>query len=148
MKKIIKSIFMLLLVTILLTGCSKGEKLNTPVAIDSEEIIITVLSSETGTINKELSHANGEYIKVKVSIENKGTEEYSWNNFWNFKLGKEVAAITMEDDELPNEIAAGTEQTGYIYFKTTSAKILTYYTSPKATSNTDSEVITYTFNIK
>lgn len=149
MKKIfIKNIVLVLVGVLLLTGCSNAEKINTPITIDGEDIVITVLSSEKASINDELSLANGEYVKVKVSIENKGKEEYTWNNYTDFALGDEVAAITMQDDELPNKVAAGTTETGYIYFSTTNSKVLTYYSNPKAVSNDEIEVIAYTFNIE
>lgn len=73
----------------------------------------------------ELSLANGEYTKVKLTIENYGDKEYSWN-FLNFSLdGKTPDSLTLGlSDIIETDIAPGTKETGYIYFPVTDSTLL------------------------
>lgn len=92
----------------------------------TKNIKITILGSEKVKVDEgELSLANGEYTKVKLTIENYGDKEYSWN-FLNFSLdGKTPDSLTLGlSDIIETDIAPGTKETGYIYFPVTDSTLL------------------------
>ena len=143
MKKFLKFGLLFIVLTVALTGCGNGAaKLNKTVDIESDSIKITVLGSEQVTVDdSEFSSVNGEYIKVKLSIENYGNETYGWSTL-DFKLGDEIASFgaVVLPDLIKIEIASGETETGYIYFPVTDSDELTY----TATNLTDKA----TFKIK
>lgn len=122
------SFIVVLLVCVFLTGCSKVTKLNETVEIKNDKVKVTVLESQNVTIdNGELSLANGDYTKVKISIENIGNETYSWTSL-NFELGEEGPSLNTlaESDALPMEVSASETITGYLYFPKTDSNVLIY----------------------
>lgn len=131
-KRIIISLLMITF-CMFLTGCSKVLKLNEQADIKADSIKLTVLESEKATINQgELALANGDYIKVKVTIENYGNETYTWNTL-NFSLGGEIPSLKTltQPDILQDEIAPGQTATGYIYFNDNNSSKLTYTSKTK-----------------
>ena len=121
-------VIVLLFACFLLTGCSNAVELNKEVEVKIDGVKITVLGSYDDVVDEgELSIRNGDYTKVKVSIENTLDDNYSWTVL-NFQLGEETPslnALTM-DDALPLEVENGETMTGYIYFNKTDADTLTY----------------------
>ena len=82
----------------------KSTKLNETVDIKEDSIKLTVLGSEKFTINRPAleidgfsmeNSSNGDYIKVKISIENYGMDPYLFSAT-TFYLGKEpISLVTM-----------------------------------------------------
>lgn len=110
-------------------------KLGNAKDIKADSIKMTVLSSENVTIDEgSLSLANGNYTKVKIKIENYGTQTYNWNTM-NFSLGDEPIAMTTvtQSDLLKEEILPGETATGYIYFEQTNKTLLKYVAIGNAT---------------
>lgn len=133
-----------------LTGCSKTIKLNKTATIKTDSIKITILESEKVTINEgELSLANGEYIKVKMKLENYGNETYTWTTL-NFSLGDEIPSLNAlaESDVLKTDISAGETATGYIYFPVTDSNKLTYTSKMEAVGNGTAKIEKIEFKIK
>ena len=127
MKKILITTFIIFMSLITL-GCSKIAKVNQTVNIKRDNIKMTVLGSEDVVINNEgLSLSNGEYTKVKLSIENYGNKTFKWSLI-NFMLGDNTPSIkaVAEDDFLKAEIEAGKTVTGYLYFTKTNETKLSY----------------------
>lgn len=160
MKKIIIIIILVFLVlggTIIIINNS-AIKLNKTTNIKEDKIKLTVLGSEQITINKPAletngitweNEANSDYIKVKVSIENYGSETYNFNAM-SFYLEKEpIALITMnEEDWIAQEIKPGEIVSGYIYFAAINSNKMTYYTHMEATSENNVKESKYIFKIK
>ena len=125
-------------------------KLGNTEDIKADSIKITVLSSEDVSIDEgELSLANGNYTKVKIKIENYGTQTYEWG-LLNFSLGDEpIAGTTLtQSDLLKEKIAAGETATGYIYFEQTNESLLEYISSAVAVDENTLEVKKAYFRIK
>ena len=132
-----------------LSGCSKSKKLNETATIKTDSIKLTVLESEKVKIDEgKLSLANGEYIKVKMSLENYGTETFTWT-LLNFSLGDEIPSLNTlsQPDILKNDISSGETATGYIYFPVTDSKKLTYTSKMEAVSQDKVKVEKVEFNI-
>ena len=128
MKKRTLILSFLLFICLILTGCSSAVKLNKTVTISKDKIKLTVLESERVTIDKgDMYLGNGEYIKVKVTVENIGDDVYSWSAT-SFSLGDELASLLplSEPDILAAEIEPGKSATGYVYFPVTDSDKLTY----------------------
>lgn len=120
--------FSLLVLLFVCVGCTKTMGLDEMFEVEADNIKIKVLDFEDVTVDDgELSIANGDYTKVKVSIENIGDSKYSWT-ILNFSLGdEEVALNTLGlEDALPLEVEDGETITGYVYFSKTNASKLTY----------------------
>ena len=118
--------------------------------IKTDSIKITVLASEDVTIDEgELSLANGDYTKVRIKIENYGTQTYEWG-LLNFFLGDEsIAGTTVtQSDLLKEEIAAGETATGYIYFEQTDESLLEYITHASAIDENTIEAKKVYFKVK
>lgn len=132
----------------ILSGCSKVMKLNETATVDTDKIKITVLGSEKVKIDDDMSIANGEYVKVKMTIENYGNSTYSWSSL-NFSLGDEMVSLNTlgQSDILKSDIEAGETATGYIYFDTTDANKLTYTSNSDVTGD-KAKVETVEFKIK
>lgn len=126
MKKRFLFAFVAVVACLFLAGCgsSKTYGLNEKATSNNDNINITVLGVEDVTINEgELSISNGDYTKVKLTIENTGSEKYTWTSL-NFSLGdnvEDLKALT-QDDYLSTTIEAGKSETGYIYFPKTDSK--------------------------
>ena len=129
---------------------SKTIALGETTAIKSENIEITVLSSEKDTIEDEtgLLVIAGDYTKVKVKIKNNGSSDYSWEDAWSFTLDNNNTAFIEQDDSLPGTIKAGATETGYIYFKYTDADIMEYWTDPQVVGKEETKISKYYFKIK
>lgn len=123
-------------------------KLNETATIEKDKIKITVLGSEKVNINKELSIANGDYTKVKIAIENYGTDTYSWS--YNFSLGDEMVALNTlsEEDNLQADIAPGETATGYLYFPVTDETILEYVSHTQVNDDASASASKTYFKIK
>ena len=148
-KKLLVTIFVLFL-CLIVTGCSKTMKINETANIKMDSIKLTVLGSEKVNIDEgELSLGNGEYIKVKMTIENYGSEKYTWT-LLNFSLGDEIPSLTVstESDTLKTDISAGETATGYIYFPVTDSNILTYTSKMETVSSDKVKVEKVKFKIK
>ena len=147
MKKKMVFAFIAIFACLLLTGCgSKTYGLNEKATSKSDNISITVLGVEDVTINEgELSLSNGDYTKVKLTIENTGSDAYTWTSL-NFMLGEKSESFTAltQSDYLPTTVEAGQSITGYIYFDKTDAKEFKFI-SYSLTSGSQ-EIIT--FNLK
>ena len=146
MKKKIFITIITVLLCIVVSGCSTGSiKLNETTDIKDNKIKLTVLGSEKVKIDEgELSVANGDYIKVKMSIENYGSETYTWT-LLNFSLGEEMPSLTTagQDDYIASDVNSGQTITGYMYFPVTESDKLIYYS--KVIGNDSNS--TYEFNI-
>ncbi len=148
-----KKIMIMLLVVftgIMLTGCSKTIKLNEVTDVKSDSIKLTILGSENETINDgNLSLANGDYTKVKMTIENYGTEKYSWS-LLNFSLEGDVPSLKVlsRSDVIKDEIKPGETATGYIYFPASNKTKLTYTSSASKVDNGNVKVEKFVFSIK
>lgn len=162
-KKLIFIILMLAVVTLVgllvlyMVGRSSS-KLNKTVNIKEDKVKITVLESEKVIINnKDLQigdytwkdEVNGNYIKVKLSIENYGSETYNFNAA-KFYLGEDsIALATMaEKDWIAESIQSGKTETGYIYFPVNDSKIMTYYTQMEVTNSSTAKQAKYNFKIR
>ena len=143
---------------ILLLGANRAIKLNKVQDIKEDKIKLTVLESEKATINKEAlelngytmeNSSNGDYIKVKVTIENYGSETYRMSAT-TFYLGKKpIALLTMsEDDFIAQEIKPNETVSGYIYFEVNDSNTMTYYTHMEAVSSDSAKGAKYIFKIK
>lgn len=150
MKKKLLVIIFTLFLCVIVTGCSKTMKINETADIKMDSIKLTVLGSEKVTIDEgEFSLANGEYIKVKMTIENYSSQKYTWTVL-NFSLGDKMPSLNAiaESDALKTDISAGETATGYIYFPVTDSNILTYASKMKAVSSDKVKVEKVEFNIK
>lgn len=125
MNKKLFMVFIVIVASFLITGCgNKTYGLNDTATSKNDNLKITILGVEDASINEgELSIANGEYTKVKLSIENIGTEDFTWTSI-NFLLGDKVEAIgtISQSDYLPARVAAGKTITGYIYYEKTDSR--------------------------
>lgn len=148
-KKLLITLFTLFL-CVVVTGCSKTMKINETATIKADNIKLTVLGSEKVTVDEgELSLANGDYIKVKMTLENTGNETYTWT-LLNFSLGEEIPSLNAlaQSDVLKTDISAGETATGYIYFPVTDSNTLTYTSKMEAVSSDTVKVEKVEFKIK
>lgn len=148
-KKLLITLFTLFL-CVILTGCSKTMKINETATIKADNIKLTVLGSEKVSIDEgELSISNGDYIKVKITLENIGNDTYTWTSL-NFSLGDKIPSLSHlgQTDVLKNNISAGETVTGYIYFPVTDSEILTYTSKMEAVSSDKVKVENVEFKIK
>ena len=150
MKKKLMVMLLVLFAGVILTGCSKTLKLNEVADVTSDSIKLTILGSENATVNEgSLSIANGDYTKVKMTIENYGSEKYAWS-LLNFSLGGEVPSLKAlgQSDVLKDEINPGETATGYVYFPVTTKTKLTYTSSASSVDNGTVKTQKFEFSIK
>lgn len=109
-------------------------KLGKTADIKEDKIKITVLSSENVKVDEgDLSIANGEYTKVKLTIQNYGETEFIIDPV-SFDLDGQVMELKTLglSDFINTEIESGTKATGYIYFPVTDSEVLKYLSNMKA----------------
>ena len=87
MKKLL--VLFMVMSCFILSGCTKNNKLNKEVDIKEDYIKLTILSSDSIDIEEEDFDGNGEYIRIKVKVENYGDESYIWSAL-NYSLGEGI----------------------------------------------------------
>lgn len=125
-------------------------KLGKVADIKEDKIKITILSSEKIKIEEgDLSIANGEYIKVKLTIENYGKTRFDIDPL-SFDLGGQIMDFKTLglSDFINTEIEAGQKSTGYIYFPVTNSVILKYFSNMKVKDSNSISVSKTYFKIK
>ena len=157
-KKLIFAVFAIVF-CVFVTGCSKTIKINETTDIKEDNIKLTILGSEQVTINKEAleldgytmeNGSNGDYIKVKMSIENYGSSTYNFSAT-TFYLGEEpISLLTMsEDDYIDQSIEPGATATGYVYFPVVKSEKMSYYVkNMEVTGSNSAKSNKYVFAIK
>ena len=147
---VVVSLFIVICIISILFAKSKQISFGKTAIIKQENIEITVLSSETTTIEDPTGIAieSGDFIKVKVRIKNNDSEPYTWNNLMTFKLGDKYVSTIQHSDDLPNTIESGKVEEGYLYFEYTDEIVMDYFTSFTADSSDNASASKYMFRIK
>lgn len=142
-------VLFIIMVCFILSGCTKNNKINNEVDIKEDYIKLTILSSDSIDIEEEDFDDNGEYIRLKVKVENYGENPYTWSAL-NYSLGEGTTKTIDFDgyDPLPNEVPAGETMTGYIYIPMSEYYQLVYYTHMSVNSNKELEPTRYFFKVK
>ena len=158
MKKRFLSILFAAFMCISMTGCSKNIKLNETKDIKEDQIKLTVLESKEVTIDNPAlekdgfvweDEANGNYIKVKVTIENYGSSTYTLSGTSFYLEDEPIALLTLsQKDFIEQEIKSGASATGYLYFPVVKTSKMTYMTHMEATSSSSVKVGKYYFKLK
>lgn len=141
--------FILMLILASSSNNSYGIEVNEKTLIKQNQIEITVHGYEKENISDYIvSSYNGDYIKVKVTINNLSENDFSVNVFDmnivdSLNKNSEMPSLIYKDDAL-SDVKANESKTGYLYF-VDDGKDYTYLIySPSSSGQTDS----YTFKLK